>query len=92
MKSPENASICQLNWFHRKTFCVHKKNRRLTQCSRLQEVFRNPELFEKLKSGLAHLCYGFVMPVVILLGLTHPILPHLTKSDVEHVQGTARKD
>lgn len=92
VKRPEKASICQLNSCHRKTFWVHKKNRRLIQCSCLRDVFRNAELFEELKSGPDHLCYGFVMPVVILLGLTHPFLPCLTKSDVKHLQGTTRKD
>ena len=47
------------------------------------DVFRNAGLFEKLKLGPAHSCYGFVMPVVTLLSLTHPFLPRLTKPDVE---------
>ncbi|PKU46396.1 retinoic acid receptor beta isoform x1 [Limosa lapponica baueri] len=60
--------------------------------TRLMDVFRNAGLFDKLKSGLDHSCYGFVMPVVVLLGLPHPFLPRITKPGVEHLQGTARKD
>jgi len=79
--------ICQLNSCHEKTFWLHKKRRKLIQCSHLQDILRNAELFEELKSGPAHLCYDIVVPVVILFGLTHLFLPHLTKSDEERLQG-----